>query len=395
MKPRFEVADVIGLHADAFRQKYQLTGQVLRTLKAIEQCRTPALGGHVDLCDACSHLRISYNSCRNRHCPKCQTVNREKWIAAREADLLPIAYFHLIFTLPDTLNPLCLQQPKVLYNILFRSSWETVLDFAKDPKHLGAKPGMVAILHTWGQNISLHPHIHCIFPGGGITAQGKWKESRNKGKFLFPVKAMSKVFRAKFVSKLRQWAKEEKQDITRQLFDELFKKAWVVYAKQPFGGPKQVVEYLGRYTHKVAISNHRLLHVGKQGITFTWKDYRHGNSKKQMQLSGQEFLRRFCQHILPYGFMRIRHYGILSSRCKTEKLQQARSDLKTEAPPKPDLNWKVIALQRLNYNPDQCPHCKKGQMITVLHFDGCHGPPNKHLLQKLKKRTMKPKEKAT
>lgn len=393
MKPRHEVAEVIRLFGKEFKEKHRLTSQVLRTLKALEECRTAALGGHVDMCTGCGHWRISYNSCRNRHCPKCQVTNRERWIAAREADLLPVPYFHLVFTLPDKLNALCVHRPKELYNMLFRAAWETVQAFAADPKHLGAKAGMVSILHTWGQNLSLHPHVHCIVPGGGISEGDKWKSTRNRGKFLFPVKAMSQVFRAKFVEKLRKWSKEQETPVPQSLFDQLFQKSWVVYAKRPFCGPEAVVEYLGRYTHKIAISNHRLLKVNAAGVTFFWKDYRHQNQKKVMHLSGDEFLRRFCQHILPSGFVRIRHYGILASRVKTEKLQVARSDLNTEAPPKPALDWKSIATQRLDYDPDLCPRCKQGKMITLLHFDGTNGPPDQQLLRTMKERFTQ-KEKA-
>ncbi len=247
----------------------------LRTLSALRQCRTAALGGHVDACSECSHVRISYNSCRNRHCPKCQNLQREEWMLSRENELLPVPYFHVVFTLPDLLNPLALHQPARLYGLLFEAAWQTVKAFASDHRHLGAQAGMTAILHTWGQTLSLHPHLHCIVPGGGITGSGKWKLARSKGKFLFPVKAMSTVFRAKFVAGLRK----SFTDLDPALCPALFGKPWVVYAKRPFSGPKQVIEYIGCYTHKVAISNHPLLSVEKEQITYSYKDYRQEGTK--------------------------------------------------------------------------------------------------------------------
>lgn len=315
MRPRHEVADVLN------RNKYRLSGYCSnswqeRTLHALRKCRTADLGGHVDQCDSCGNLSISYNSCRNRHCTKCQGEQREAWIQARESELLPVPYFHVVFTLPEQVNSLCLYAPAKVYRLLFSIAWSVMQSFAKDPKHLGAKPAMIAVLHTWGQNLSLHPHLHCIVPGGGVTKQGKWKSARNKGKFLFPVKAMSKVFRARFVAGLRREFPEQE----RPFFASLFEKSWVVYAKRPFQHPKSVVEYLGRYTHKIAISNHRLLNLDNGQVTFSYKDYRKGAQKLQMSLSDKEFIRRFSQHILPRGFVRIRHYGFLSSSWKPEKL---------------------------------------------------------------------------
>jgi len=217
------------------------------------------MGGHIDACDGCGHMRISYNSCRNRHCPKCQGVQREKWMMAREEELLPVPYFHVVFTLPDTLNRLCMHEPKKMYDLLFATAWSVMETFGNDQTHLGAQTGMIAVLHTWGQNLCLHPHLHCIVPAGGLTSQNKWKHSRNKERFLFPVKAMSKVFRARYVSALRKSFSQEPQS----LYDALFKHAWVIYAKKPFGGPQHVIEYLGRYTHKIAISNHRIHNIEK------------------------------------------------------------------------------------------------------------------------------------
>lgn len=322
------------------------------------------MGGHVDACSDCGSVRVSYNSCRNRHCPKCQGRKREEWIQARETELLPVPYFHLVFTLPQELNPLALQKPKQVYDTLFEAAWETVLSFARDTKHLGARPGMVAVLHTWGQTLSLHPHLHCIVPGGGLDEKGRWKGARSKGKFLFPVKAMSLVFRAKYTEKL----KERLPQVDKQLVSSLFQKQWVVYAKRPFAGPQSVVEYLGRYTHKIAISNHRLLKVEQEQVTFSYKDYRKGAQKQEMKLEAVEFIRRFSLHILPRGFVRIRHYGILSSTSKAVAIPVIRQQL----PEKKRQKVKVRELKE--YNPLLCPCCKKETMITLQVLPK-RGPP--------------------
>jgi len=282
--------------------------RALQALQALRKCRTAALGGHTDRCDnpSCQKLHLSYNSCRNRHCPKCQGHKREQWIWAREEELLNVPYFHMVFTLPSELSRLCLYEPKLLYGLLFKSAWEVIAGFASNPKFFGADPGMIAILHTWGQNLSLHPPLHCIVPGGGITQSGQWKPARNKGKYLFPVKAMSRVFRAHYVAGLRKGLKTEQSE---GFYQSLFQKKWVVYCKRPFLGPPQVVEYLGRYTHKIVISNHRIKNLDDQRVTFLVKDYRHGGRKSLLRLPDSEFIRRFAMHILPKGFVRIRHYG--------------------------------------------------------------------------------------
>src|SRR4051812_28298368 len=276
-----------------------------KTLRAIAECRTAALGGHVDACSECGTIGISYNSCRNRHCPRCQGHKREEWIQKRQADLLPYTYYHPVFTLPHELNPLALHQPRLVYDALFAATWATLNQFGC---RQGLQLRIIAVLHTWGQNLCLHPHLHCIVSGGGIDDKGKWKQQPGSHKFLFPVKALSKVFRAKYVQQLRQ-----KGIADKALIESLFTKQWVVYAKRPFGGPQQVIEYLGRYTHKVAISNHRITDVDAATVTFSYKDYRDGSTQKQMTLSNGEFVRRFAQHIMPLRFVRIRHYGIVSS----------------------------------------------------------------------------------
>ena len=317
--PDYEVAHVLERNRERLAG-YCANSWQARTLHALRKCRTSALGGDIDRCNnpACQKLHLSYNSCRNRHCPKCQGHKKEQWIQAREADLLKVSYFHVVFTLPCELNQLCLYQPKLVYNLLFKTAWSIIGDFGGNPKFLGAKMGMIAILHTWGQNLSLHPHLHCIVPGGGITKSGNpigigWKHAKSKGKYLFPVKAMSKVFRARFVAGLR---KELGTQQSPSFYEGLFRHNWVVYCKRPFFGPSQVIEYLGRYTHKIAISNHRIKSLEDGNVQFMVKEYRHGGKKSVTRLSDAEFIRRFALHILPKGFTRIRHYGILSSYYK-------------------------------------------------------------------------------
>lgn len=379
MRPRFDVGRILSRHWDWVLNCGRFTAHQLRNLRALSLCRTAELGGHVDVCDHFGCLRISYNSCRNRHCPKCQATEREAWIWRREADLLPVPYFHVVFTLPEVLNSLCMRYPQALYNILFRTAWQTLRTFGRDPKHLGGKVGMTAILHTWGQQLQLHPHVHCIVPGGALTGKGRWKQARAHGKYLFPKGALSLLFRAKFVHELRQWAAREHIPLPDSLFRQLFAQPWVVYAKRPFLGPKQVLEYLGRYTHKIAISNYRLLKVTDREVTFSWKDYRQEAKKKVMALEVREFIRRFALHILPHRFVRIRHYGILASRAKNGALAQCRTELNVEEPPpSPPTHWKDICRQRLGFDPDLCPYCQTGRMIYVIGF-GRGGPPLDYL----------------
>jgi len=289
---------------------------------------------------------------------------------AREAELLPVPYFHLVFTIPEVFNQLLPKYAKEVYSSLFAASWQTVNTFAADEKHLGAKPGMVSILHTWGQQLWLHPHVHCIVPGGGVTPSGKWKNARGKGKYLFPKRAMSLVFRAKFMAELRQ-----RMAVPQAIAKKAFSTKWVVYAKRPFSSPKTVVEYLGRYTHKIAISNHRLVDVNDRTVSFSYKDYRHGGKKKVTTLSGVEFLRRFALHILPSGFVRMRHYGFLASRNKATLLNLAKTELGQEKWEKIDMTWQQIATEKLNFNPTLCPHCKKGILQIIKTMAPYRGPP--------------------
>jgi hypothetical protein len=366
VQPAFELATILNRHWDQANEQLKLNSWQWRTLHAIRRCRTAALGGHIDQCDSCGHLRISYNSCRNRHCPKCQGQQREAWMAARQEELLPIPYYHVVFTLPEAINQLALYKPAIVYSLLFSTAWSTIQSFAADPKHLGAQTGMISILHTWGQTLTLHPHVHCIIPGGGITKAGLWKNTRCKGRFLYPVKALSAVFRARYVAGLRKAFPDQPPEF----FNQLFSSPWVVYAKRPFGGPGQVIEYLGRYTHKIAISNHRITEVNDQGVQFTYKDYRKAATKKEMSLSALEFIRRFALHILPKGFVRIRHYGILSNAVKQTTLTNVREQVNSaEKQHKPDDAVNItVPIESI------CPCCKKGLMQHVMDFDH-RGPP--------------------
>jgi hypothetical protein len=351
-----EVANVLQKLGEKIEQ-IGLNNWQLRTLRAIKQCRTAALGGHIDACNECGNITISYNSCRNRHCPKCQGKNREDWINAREDELLPVPYFHIVFTLPDDLNSLAMHEPKLVYDSLFQAAWETLHAFGKNN---AVQMGIIAILHTWGQNLSLHPHLHCIVPGGGIDKDGNWKSIRSDGKFLFPVRALSKVFRAKFCQKINEKSPVHYTPLRQKLWE----KNWVVFAKKPFGKPRSVVEYLGRYSHKIAISNHRIKSIDKQTVTFNYKDYRQNGVKKQLTLTHQEFIRRFAMHILPKRFVKIRHYGFLSSNWKRKKLKILQSKMDIYLPEKIEKPTTTKI----------CTCCKNGTLITIEVF-AKRGPP--------------------
>lgn len=360
MRPVYELADVLQRNIGQIKQ-WTVNSWQSRTLYALASCRTYLLGGHIDKCSNtdCNHIHISYNSCRNRHCPKCQGHKREEWIQARESELLNVPYYHVVFTLPEELNRVCLYNPKLIYSQLFKTAWSVISSFASNPKFMGAKTGMVAILHTWGQNLSLHPHLHCIVPGGGVSRQMKWKNPHGKGKFLFPVKAMSKVFRARFVEEMRK-----EIDLDDAVYKKLFSQNWVVYCKRPFIGPAQVVEYLGRYTHKIAISNHRIQNIENRQVTFSAKDYRNGGKTHPVTLTDKEFIRRFAMHILPKGFTRIRHFGILSSALKKSIIPELQQQLG-----KPDLPERQQPVNR------PCPVCKTGQLVTLVTFTA-RDPPD-------------------
>lgn len=372
MKPAWELSQVIAKFGQAYRGQYTPNSYQLRVLHAIEHCRTSTLGGHIDRCTSCGHIRISYNSCRNRHCPKCQNTQREAWIARQKQKLLPVPYFHLVFTVPAALNARFLADPRAMYPLLFSCAWQTLSQFFWTTKQ--AEAGMIALLHTWGQNLSLHPHLHCIVPGGGLDVRGQWKaiERSASGKaWLFPVKNLSRVFRAKFMAALRK-----QKALDKPLAKQLMQKEWVVFAKDSFAGPQSVVEYLGRYSHKVAISNHRIVSMDDQKVSFRWQDYR-DNTQKVMQLNGVEFLRRFCQHILPKGFVRIRHYGLLSSSRlpQVQRIQMEHGIIPAPAPEEGEKDWKQLCRDHLNFDPDLCPQCHKPTMVMLERFHPGRSPP--------------------
>lgn len=363
-----ELQDVFVQYGEAYRINHSIVPNQLKTMHAIENCRTALLGAHLDECDTCGHVQISYNSCRNRHCPKCQTLNKERWIEARTDDLLNTGYFHVVFTLPNTLNPVVYQNQEVIYNIFFKAVAETLKELAADKKHLGATIGITEVLHTWGQNLLFHPHIHSIVPGGGLSPSGQWVNSRKK--FFLPVRALSTKFRGKFLHYLKR-AKLSFYGTIAYLHDEnqfqtflttLYHKNWIVYCKPPFKNAAYVVEYLGRYTHRVAISNNRILKVVDGRVTFKWRDYRDHNKQKLMELSADEFIRRFLTHVLPPGFTKIRHYGFLSSRAKGTKLKLCKKLTKTAVTSVPRVKLSAIELLNKLTGKDftLCPCCGIG-----------------------------------
>jgi Putative transposase/Transposase zinc-binding domain len=345
-RPTLEVADIIRSAGSSFieRNRFHLGWQQLKVLRAIERCRTAALGGHLDRCTRCGYRAISFHSCRNRHCPKCQTNARNQWLAARQQELLNVPYWHVVFTLPHELAALALQNKKAIYSLLFKTSAAALMEIAADPRHLGAEIGFLSVLHTWGQNLQAHPHVHCVVPAGGLSADHRhWV--RGQHRFLLPVKVLSRIFRGKFVSGLKRLFRRHNLGFSGNLLHlsdakafhaflrVLFRQDWVVYAKQPFGGPEHVLHYLARYTHRVAISNHRLVSFVDGQVTFRWKDYAHGNKQRTMTLNADEFLRRFLLHVLPRGFVRIRHFGFISVRHRRILLPLCRSLLQAQPSP--------------------------------------------------------------
>jgi hypothetical protein len=388
--PRLEIGDILRGPLFSNLPSMGFSHHQCRTLWALRDCRTAALGGHVDACDSCGNIKISYNSCRNRHCPKCQGVEKEMWMIGREDDLLPITYFHVVFTLPHEINDLCRFNPESLYTLLFESAKQTLEQFGNDKRWLGAQVGMTMILHTWGQNLSLHPHVHVIVPNGGMNRDDTWQFPRKGNeKFLFPVKAMQSVYKALFMKGLHALINSGSMVLPTDFptskadykvwKEALYQKSWVIYAKKPFGGPQAVIEYLGRYTHKVAISNHRLkAHDSVNNtVTFEYKDYADEGKKKDMTVSTLDFIRKFAQHILPPKFRRIRHYGFLSNAAKGKALAKARIALKVKAEAKRDkAARRELARQRLlGMNPRQCRCCKVGTMVTVGVLTPARAPP--------------------
>jgi hypothetical protein len=382
-----EVADIVRAHGEAFvaSRGGKIPTEQRRIMRDIVACRTAALGGHVEQCDRCGHRVIAYNSCRNRHCPKCQASACAEWVADRERDLLPVEYFHVVFTVPEEIGAIALQNKRLVYDLLFRASADTLREIAADPKHLGAEIGVLAVLHTWGQNLRHHPHIHCIVPGGGLSPdRSQWLPCRRG--FFLPVKVLSRLFRGKFLARLKA-AHEAGQLVLRGSLEglvdrrgfqdylaPLYLREWVVYAKPPFGGPAQVLRYLGRYTHRVAISNRRLVAMSEGHVTFRWKDYAGGGKQRLMTITATEFLRRFLLHALPKNFVRIRHYGFLANRCRKEKIATCRRLLEAL-----DVQTVESTSESQAAEPPptvhKCPRCEQGTLVRILVIEPGRPPP--------------------
>jgi hypothetical protein len=365
-RPPFEVADIVRQHGDRFLETHRawLTSQHRRVLRALVQCRTAALGGHCDRCDQCAQPAFSFNSCRDRHCPKCLTAARNAWVAAREQELLPVGYVHVVFTMPELLARLALVNKRVVYDLLFRAAAATLLQVAANPKRLGAAIGGLMVLHTWGQRLQHHPHVHCVVPAGGLAPDDtRWIHARPT--FFLPVKVLRQVFRGKLVAGLRDAFHHGRlffpgalqplatEAAFRAFLRSLHRQQWVVYAKPPFGSPAHVLHYLARYTHRVAISNHRLVARTDDTVSFHWKDYRHGSQVRTLTLDAAEFLRRFLLHVLPKRFVRIRYFGVLAPRCRTHELAQCRHALAVAPVPAP-VEAPVTMRPRSTW---PCPRC--------------------------------------
>jgi Putative transposase/Transposase zinc-binding domain len=387
-----EVADIFRCYGEAYRAQHaaSLSTAQRRVMSAIELCRTAALGGHVEQCDHCGHSRIAFNSCRDRHCPRCQSLARAQWLEDRRAELLDTQYFHVVFTLPGDIAAIAYQNKALVYDLLFRAVAETMRTIAADPKHLGAEIGFFAVLHTWGQNLLHHPHLHCVVAGGGLSRDGdRWITC--KPGFFLPVRVLSRLFRRLFLKHLEKaFAAGQLQffavldslrehDAFRRYLAPLRKAEWVVYAKPPFGGPEQVLDYVGRYTHRVAISNNRLIDIEDGAVRFRWKDYRQGNRQKVMSVAADEFIRRFLLHVLPEGFHRIRYYGFLGNRHRAQKFAHCRDllgipVLRPSVDP-PEKNYRDRCEDLTGHCLRECPACHQGQMIIIEIFDGVTGPP--------------------
>ena len=380
-RPSLELSDIIHTHGGAYVESRGgvITTQERRTLKAIAACRTASLGGHIGQCDRCGHRVIAYNSCRNRHCPKCQAAGRAEWFHQRELELLPVEYFNVVFTVPKEIAAIALQNKKVVYDILFRTAAEALKTAAHDVKHLGAEIGVLSVLHTWGQNLEHHPHIHCVVTGGGLAPDGSRWVSCRRG-FLFPVRVLGRLFRGKFLDQLKAAFADGRLRFSgslaavadhvsfRRYIQPTFAKDWVVYAKRPFHGPAPVLKYLARYTHRVAIANRRIVAAEGHTVSFTWKDYAHGSKRRIMTLSAVEFLRRFLLHILPTGFPRIRYYGFLANRHRQEKLARCRTLLGVSGDEKPEVADVGEFLAAGHEHAPLCPACKHGRLLCLLRF---------------------------
>lgn len=366
--------EVMLLHGDKYLRSKKLPLNIYKTVSAIKYCKTSALGGHIYQCDSCGQIKISYNSCRNRHCPKCQSYAKELWIYERRKSLLPTQYFHVVFTVPEELNSLILFNQKELYSMFFKSVSETLLELSRDKKYLGADIGFTTLLHTWGQNLMNHPHIHCVIPGGGLSLdQSKWINSKKK--FFIPVKVLSRKFRGKFLYYVNELYLKNKlkfpsniselgsRDVFSQFKDSLYKKEWIVYSKPPFGGAEHVLQYLSRYTHRVAISDNRIIKVDNDSVVFKWRDYKDNNKEKIMTLNPQEFIRRFTMHILPDRFVKIRHYGILGNRNKQLKFKRCLEIFRVKPKKDDSLSSTELFFKLTGIKIGMCKVCEKGILI--------------------------------
>jgi predicted Zn-ribbon and HTH transcriptional regulator len=383
-RPKLEVADVFRRYGEAYREKHgaSMSTAQRRVMTAIEVCRTAALGGHLERCNQCGHERNSFNSCRDRHCPKCQSLARAQWIEDRQAELLDCPYFHVVFTVPEEITTIAYQNKELVYGILFQATAETLKTIAADPEHLGAEIGFFAVLHSWGQNLMFHPHLHCVVPGGGLSPDGeRWIAC--KPDFFLPVRVLSRLFRRLFLESLQKAFDSGKLQFFGSLkplreptaFARQMARAkgseWVVYAKRPFAGPRQVLDYVGRYTHRVALSNNRLVNIEDGHVHFQWKDYRHNSQVNTMRLSADEFIRRFLIHVLPEGFQRIRYYGFMGNRYRQQKLALCRRLLGMQmptqqtaaSPPTKDPRDRYEELTGRSLRP--CPQCQQGHMLIV------------------------------
>lgn len=377
-RPSLEVADIVRLHGPAYRMRHQLGRAQQKTLVDLERCRTAALGGHLEICSTCAYSRPAYNSCRNRHCPKCQSLSQARWIDKRLARLLPTHYFHVVFTVPAPVRALALRNRALVFNLLFACAAKTLLALGADPRRLGATLGLTAVLHTWSRELNWHPHVHAIVTGGGLSPDGEhWSPARKK--FLFPVQVLSELFRGKMLAAIARAHRRGVLNLDgvldpadkkafRHWLDALYRSPWVVYAKRPFGGPEQVFRYLGRYTHRVGISNHRLVSMDEQGVCFRTKD------GQRVIVAPEEFLRRFLLHVLPRGFVKIRHFGLMASGNATTKLEQARARLAPpESPvslpalpaPQTPRDWRALLLDLTGFDVTLCPRCRTDTMQRI------------------------------
>ena len=386
----YPIRDIFEQFGGAVKSQNNLSAEQLKALSLIGMCKTEKLGTHKEKCTSCGHKRVHYNSCGNRNCPNCQGINKEKWILARSADLLPVKYFHGVFTVPSELRGMFLYNKKQLYNLLFQSVKETLFEFSLSPRQkMEAKPGLISVLHTWNQKMGYHPHVHCIIPAGGINNKGEWKTSKGKADFLFDVKALSTKFRKKFLILLAnlvakgeiKFPVNDAYCSTKSNFYKtkgmLYNREWVVYAKEAFGGPQQVMEYLGRYTHKIAISNHRIVKVTDTHVSFNYLN-RSTNTMELRKVTGLKFIQLFLQHVLPKRFIKMRHYGFLSTRSKKTDLTKIRRSLNVlEAPIRVELSTRELVLKTYGKDPNLCPKCHQDTMVVVEINGGIRGSPRR------------------